>query len=300
MRLLMARLSGIRPFSDEAFPFQDETGAPRPVTVIVGGGGVGKTTLLTAIANTRPGHAVVSSVLTSRAEPDQPPLVACDWALGGDDEDRPHALRVTTPTTHGRGFDDDGAEVLRRREQALFDKRARERGFALLTIPAIRWFSRTPLSLHAPSRSVGRYDVRAPASFDDGSRADLTREVKQALAYADIAMALAGGGEDQGRGLSLLGGAMRRTVSAVLGDSGFEYLGLDAQSFEPMFSHGRGRARRFDELPTACRHLVAFAALTVRMLWAAYPGADPQASEGVVLIDEVDAGVDPVVAAGAL
>lgn len=300
MRLLQARLSGVGPFRDEVFPFHDGSGAPSAVTTIVGTGGVGKTTLLSAIASTRPGHAVVASGLASSAEADAAPFAVCDWTLGADDPERPHPLRITTPTTLTRGFDDDAVEVLRRREQAHFDKRARDGGFALLSFPATRWFSRTPLHLQAPARSVGRYDVRSAANFDDATRSDLTRDIKQALAYADIAAALAQGGGDRGRGLALLGTAMRRTVSAALAATEFGYLGLDAQSLEPMFSFGTARARRFEALPTACRHLVGFAALSVRTLWAAYPGADPTLSEGTVLIDEVDAGLEASVAGAAL
>jgi len=41
---------------------------------------------------------------------------------------------------------------------------------------------------------------------------------------------------------------------------------------------------------------VAFAALSVRTLWAAYPDRDPRIAEGVVLIDEVDLHQDVAVA----
>jgi predicted ATP-binding protein involved in virulence len=42
--------------------------------------------------------------------------------------------------------------------------------------------------------------------------------------------------------------------------------------------------------------LVAFGALTVRTLWAAYPDRDPRIAEGVVLIDEVDLHQDASIA----
>ncbi|MEZ4224323.1 MAG: hypothetical protein R3B13_25465 [Polyangiaceae bacterium] len=300
MRLLSARLVGVGPFRDEVFPFYDESGSPRAVTVIVGAGGVGKTTLLSAIAHTRPGNAVVTAALGHTDDSEALPFVITDWGLGVDDPERPHALRVSTPTSYARGFDADDAEVLRRREQAHFDKRAREGGFALLVLPATRWFSRTPLNLSAPARSVGRYDVRAAIAFEDASRGDLTREIKQALAYAEIAAALASGGADRGRGLELLGRAMRAAVQASLERTEYAYEGLDAVTLEPTFRAMPGRLRRFDELPTAYRHLVAFAALTVRTLWAAYPGQDPASSEGVVMIDEVDSGLEPSLAAAVL
>jgi hypothetical protein len=52
------------------------------------------------------------------------------------------------------------------------------------------WFSRQPIALSAPARTVARYDVRASASGDDATRSDLARETKQALVYAAIAAAL--------------------------------------------------------------------------------------------------------------
>lgn len=157
-----------------------------------------------------------------------------------------------------------------------------------VSFPATRWFSRQPLALSAPLRTVARYDVRAPAGHDDASRTDLARETKQALAYADIARALAAGGADHGRGLEMLGVAVREAVGVMAQLYGYSYVGLDATSFEPMFESVDGRPRPFDELPTRVRHLVAFAALTLRALWAAYPGRDPRSAEGVVTIDEIE------------
>ena len=78
--------------------------------------------------------------------------------------------------------------------------------------------------------------------------------------------------------------------------TGFNYLGLDALSWEPMFRAADGARVPFDALPTRARHLVAFGALTVRTLWAAYPDRDPRIAEGVVLIDEVDLHQDASVA----
>src|SRR6185295_6622733 len=108
MYLLRARLVGVGPFDDVSFPFCDEEGRARLVTVVHGGGGVGKTTLLTAISATRPGHSIVhqtrppllrSEPEDPEAEQDEPPRVICDWALGQDDPTRPHALCVATPTS---------------------------------------------------------------------------------------------------------------------------------------------------------------------------------------------------------
>lgn len=290
MHLSRARVIGLGPFEDVSFPFVDDSGRPRRVTVVHGGGGVGKTTLVAALAVTRPGHAMAPAPAAPEAE--RAPRVECDWILGQDDPERPHALRVASPSL---GRVDDELEAFRRREQALFDRRAREGGFVFVALPSTRWFSRQALTLSAPARTVGRYDVRAQSVLDDGSRSDLTRETKQALAYASIGAALAQAGGDRGRGLGVLGDAMRSAVERLVKLAGYSYLGLDAVSFEPMFGAGDARRLPFDALPTRARHLVAFAALVVRALWGAYPGSDPRASEGVVAIDEVDAHQDPAI-----
>ena len=52
MQLSSVRLVGVGPFEDLALPFSDDEGRPRRVVVVVGAGGVGKTTLLAAIAAT--------------------------------------------------------------------------------------------------------------------------------------------------------------------------------------------------------------------------------------------------------
>ena len=77
---------------------------------------------------------------------------------------------------------------------------------------------------------------------------------------------------------------------------GFSYLGLDPLSWEPTFRSFDSERVGFDALPTQARHLVAFGALSVRTLWAAYPDRDPRSAEGVVLIDEVDLHQDAGVA----
>jgi len=128
--------------------------------------------------------------------------------------------------------------------------------------------------------------VRASASLDDAARADLARETKQALAYAAISAALS---RDRG-GASFvrLGEAMARTVDSLVSLAGFSYSGIDPVSFEPVFRADDGKPTLFDVLPTRARHLVAFGALPVRALWAAYPMRDPLEAEGVVTIDEIE------------
>jgi hypothetical protein len=287
MKLLRAVLIGVGPFEELVLPFADDDGEARPVTVIHGGGGTGKSTVLAAIASTRPGHCVVQP---NRAEPREdlpPPFAACDWALGLDEPTRPHPLSIASP--NARLSPSDEVEGLRRREQALFDRVANEGGFAFLPIASTRWFSRQPIAFSAPARSVARYDVRASAGLEDATRSDLARETKQALGYAAIASALSARSDLVARRFDLLGAAMQSAVDTLVKLGGFSYRGLDPLSFEPIFAaHGQGRAVAFDALPTCVRHLAAFAALGVRTLWAAYPDRDPREAEGVIAIDEVD------------
>jgi len=199
----------------------------------------------------------------------------------------------------------DETASLRRREQSVFDRHAKQGGYVVVAFPATRWFSRQPVSLHAPLRSIGRYDVRTTTPLDDAARFDLTRDAKQALAYAGIAAALVPSSQREraerrgraGRWLDMrkLGVAMQDTVDTFARLGGFEYVGLDPPSFEPVFASEGGRHIGFDGLPTRVRHLVAFASVTIRTLWAAYPGQDPREVEGVVMIDEIDVHQDAAV-----
>ncbi|HEY2407406.1 MAG TPA: hypothetical protein VGI10_15450 [Polyangiaceae bacterium] len=285
MKLLRATIVGVGPFEELTLPFADEQGEPRPVTVIHGGGGIGKTTVLQVIGSTRPGHAVVQS---SRGEPREgapPAHAACEWLLGHDEPGRPHALCVASPNV--RLSPSDEVESLRKREQAFFDRVAADGGFAFLSIASTRWFSRQPIGFSAPARSIARYDVRLAPGLDDATRADLARETKQALAYAAISEALSAPNEIEPRRFDLLGAGMRAVVDQFAALAGFRYRGLDPGSFEPIFE-ARSRAFSFDALPTRVRDLVAIAALSVRTLWAAYPDRDPRESEGVIAVDEIE------------
>jgi len=288
MHLVGLRLVGVGPFDDVTLPFADDDGEPRRLTVIQGAGGVGKTTILTAIAATRPGNAVAG--LAGPTGEAAGGTVTASYRLGLDDPDRPHPLHVATPSA--RVFAEDEAELLRRREQALFDRLAREGGFVHVGIGATRWFGRQPLVLHAPGRTLARYDVRGAASAEDLARADLARETKQALVYAGIVGALAAGRPDRRR-FERLARAMTEAVETVLAVVGIRYDGIAPLTLEPRFVTGDGVEVPFDGLPTRARHLVAFTALPVRALWAAYPGRDPRDAEGIVTIDEVDLHQDP-------
>jgi hypothetical protein len=294
MKLLQAVLVGVGPFEKLVLPFADEAGEARAITVIHGAGGVGKSSVLGALASTRPGHCVVQPTRWEPPESAPQPFAACDWALGQDEPSRPHPLSVVSP--NARLSVTDEQEALRRREQALFDRLASEGGFAFLSIPGTRWFSRQPIAFSAPARTVARYDVRAGAGPEDATRSDLARETKQALAYAAISSALSAPRARGERTFELLGAAMESTLDSLLSLVGCSYRGIDPFSFEPMFSvQGSERELPFDGLPTRARHLAAFAALSVRTLWAAYPDRDPRESEGVIAIDDVDLHQDPQV-----
>lgn len=314
MLLLRARLVGIGPFDDATFTLGEAgpTGAgapeparsPRSATVVIGGAGAGKTSLLAAVASTRPGHAVAQ--LLGRADAGAPGHVVTDWHLGDDDPARPHPLRVASPNAK---LDDEPEDLalVRRREQTLFDRRAAEGGFVFVAFSGARWFSRTPVAITTPDRTLLRYDVRAAASFDDASRADLTRETKQALSFAAIGAALAeqrasidGAGLAHGRAprpdgaalaarLGRFQVAMSAVVSAALEGSGFSYEGIDPGRLEPIFSERAGAGMLFDDLPRGLRHAVALVVLPLRALCAAYPDRDPRDAEGLVLVDDAEA-----------
>lgn len=290
MHLLQARLVGVGSLGDVTFRFADDEGVPRRTVVVIGGGGVGKTGLLSAIASTRPGHSVA---LRSRRDGDAPFAVA-DWALGAEDPARPHALRVASPNAH-LGEPEDTA-LLRRREQAIFDRRAVEGGFALIAFSGGRWLSRTPVLLGGADR-IGRHDPRAAASFDDPTRSDLAREVKQALSYPVVSEAIARASPRREDGLlaaaESLAQATREGVGPLAELAGFGFAGVDPSSFEPVFARRPGGALAlFDDLPTQARHLVAIPALVVRALHAAWPSAYARSGEGVALIDDADVHLD--------
>ncbi|HET9954410.1 MAG TPA: hypothetical protein VFQ61_07895 [Polyangiaceae bacterium] len=290
MRLVRAVVASMGPFDRVSVPFADEHGQPRSLTVVHGGSGTGKTSLFQAIATTRPGHAV-AQMARHHAPSAVVPSAACEWLLGMDDPARPHPLYVASPNV--RWLPEEEAEGLRRREQGYYDRVAQEGGFALLALSGARWFARQPLVLSAPARTVARYDVRAPLATDDAARAELSRETKQALAYAALSAALHTRGDNEEPRFDLLGQAMHEVVDRVAALAGLRYRGIEPHSFEPVFTEiGASLAGAptwlFDTLPTRARHLVALAALSVRTLWAAYPERDPRESEGVILVDDVE------------
>jgi hypothetical protein len=293
MQISRMRVVGVGPIEDLTFRFADDEGRSRATTVIVGGAGVGKTSLLSAMASTRPGLAVVQ-----HRSPDRISYVTAEWLTGDDDAARPHPLSVLTPNAPV-AEDDDGAPQ-RRREQSAYDRRASEGGFVLVALSGARWFSKSSVLLSAPDRSLGRYDVRTPAHFDDATRADLARETKQALSYASIGAALSArrraAKQASVERIEAFERALQDAVSPLAELAGYTYLGADPFTLEPAFIGPDERPLSFDELPTSVRHLVSFVALPLRALFAAYPARsgpperalELRASEGVVLIDDVE------------
>ncbi len=273
-----------------ADPSLPEGSPPRPLAVLFGADGVGKTSLLTAILYTRPGF-----VFPLQPKPPPAPVdgerragfALAEWDLCDDDPARPHPLLVASPNAIVEG-EDETQTLLRRREQTLFDKRAQEQGgHCVVGFLGARWFSRQPMMLTSPERSVLRYDVRAVPALEDVSRADLTRETKQVLAHAEIACALADG---EGRTLTMRS-AVRHAVGVALGPFGAQFRGVDPRTLEPTFEE-RGRVVVFDDLSHGAQHLVAIVAGTLRAVGGAYPERDPLESEGVSVIDDAELGLD--------
>jgi hypothetical protein len=321
MRLAGLQLVSVGPFEDlelslidTPWPLDEEsaerpTPSARPMTVLFGADGTGKTSLLAALAQSRPGHALPLLVTPPRhprattvEAPDGPgraatrapppreqgtPACVAHWLLSSDDPARPHPLVVTGPNVSLEGETPE-ATTARRREQAIFDRRAQaEGGFAFLSLSGARWFSRAPTVLTAPERTLLRHDVRASATFDDPTRADLARETKQALAYATIARALPH--ESEPERFVALEAAMRETVDVLLSPFGLVYAGVDPRTLEPRMRADDGEIIAFDALPRGARHMASFGALGVRALAAAYPTrADLREAEIVIAIDDVE------------
>jgi hypothetical protein len=307
--LLRVRLRNVGPFDDAALRFTPPepaepdasvveaipNEAPRPLTVLFGGDGTGKTTLLNALSVTRPGHALPPIPPAGTPRPDGPSWVATDWLLGEDDPERPHALVVASPSAVLPGETPDSASV-RRREQAHFDRRAQnDGGHVFVSFSGARWFSRVPNMLTVPERSILRYDIRQPnASFDDPTRADLTRDTKQIISYASVGAAL-GAGRAEFDHLARFEEALREVIDVVLEPFDLVHAGVSPTSLEPQArSRATGAIVPFDAMPRAARHLVAFVAVPLRALSAAYPGAEaPREREGVVAIDDAESQQDP-------
>src|SRR5438876_12174765 len=130
MLLSELRLVGVGPLADVVVRVANGE-RPRLATVVVGAGGTGKSSLLAAIASTRPGHTLPLGRPWARA-PASPAFAVAEWLLDDDDPARPHVLRVASPNAALEEREDEA--LLRRREQAHFDRRATEGGFACVAI----------------------------------------------------------------------------------------------------------------------------------------------------------------------
>lgn len=287
MYLERAQIVGLGPFDQLHVDFCDRPGEPRPVTVIYGDGGTGKSALLASISATRPGNHIVQTTIW-RQPSSKSSFVVCDWRLGVEDPERPHALRVSTPGITIEA--DDQAEQLRRRELMHFDRVQNEQGgFAFVGLPGARRFPRAALIIGDPARTVLRPDVRGAPGFQDPNSVELTRPIKLILAYAGLSTSLAGDsrGESSADPRSL-GVAMNEALDELLGLVGYRYRGLSPRSFEPRFESAGGELLPFDALSQQARQLVCFATIPVHQLWVANRGIDPRHAEGSILIDDTE------------
>lgn len=290
MKLLGVSVAGLPPLDGATLDARDDAGLPRDRLVVFGAPGTGKSTLLAAVGDTRPGHAVPAA-LGRRRDAEAPPTVVTRWALGDDDPTRPHPLVVASPTATLPGETADEAAA-RRREQALFDRRAAEGGFVVVAFSGARWFSRHPTTLTSPERALFRHDPRAATGFDDPSRADLARDVKATLAYAGLARALVTSPGERAR-LEDFERSVTSALEAVLAPFDGAFVGTSARALEPELALG-GERTTFDDLPRGAKHLVALVALTLRALAGAYPSSprSVRVREAVVLVDDVELGQD--------
>ncbi len=285
MYLERVRVVGLGPFDEIELDLCERPAEPRLLTVVYGEGGTGKSTLLSAIAATRPAHHVVQTSVWRRSGSSH---AVCHWRLGSEDPDRPHPLKVSTPGVTVET--DDGEEQLRRRELVHFERALAEKGgFAFVGLPGTRRFPRANVLIGDPARTVMKADARGAPGFQDPNAVELTRAIKLVLAYAAIATALAGDNKGEaGSDPRVLGVAIREALDELLGLVGCSYRGLSPRTFEPRFETASGEILPFDALPIQARQLVAFASIPVHQFWAANNYADPRGCEGVVLIDDVE------------
>src|SRR5262249_50674015 len=117
MQLLQVRIVSAGPLSDLVFDLTRGDGRARPCTCIFGGPGTGKTTLVTALASTRPG--CVAALPRHGGLPRAnggPPWAVADWSAGDDDPTRLHPVRIASPGATLEGENEESA-IIRRREQ---------------------------------------------------------------------------------------------------------------------------------------------------------------------------------------
>lgn len=260
----------------------------RPLTVLVGANGTGKTSVLEAIT-----LVVGESVRDSSPHSNRLHLSAID------------GLIVRTGAAYASiGFAFVNGEQYRRGmlafarsdpDRAVWDeafpevRKITELPLVFVLYPADRQvtagqhaFSARPANLPAPLRAV---EDAFPAQtgfrplftwFKD--REDVENEQK--VARADLTL------EDP------LLGAVRRAVVAML--PGYSTLRVQRDPLQFTVRKDRGEALNLDQLSAGERSLLALAADIARRLAIAYPdSADPLAEEGVILIDEIELHLHP-------
>ena len=258
----------------------------RAAAVFHGAGGTGKSLLLAAISCTRPGNAVrvPTGSLQSSAR------ALCVWQVSQEEPTRPHPISVTSPNYPNS--DDGQSDSVRRREQAHYDKRASAGGFAFVGIPATRRFSPNPLVLSDLARSMATYDPRGGPGLIDPLRAELTRSIKQILAYSSLGASLFRGNfaaaVDSQVAVGALDQALREAMEILLAPLQVFYRGLDPLTFEPLFRIPGQQYCKVDDLPQQIRHLLAMSVVPIHHFWLAGQGSDPRSVEGVVAIDDVE------------
>lgn len=300
MYLTAVRVRNIGPFDDASLSFVDDEGLPRMTTVILGDSGAGKTALLSAIACTRPG-LVITPPRIREGFPPADTFAVARYRLGDDDPARPHDLVVASPNAVLEEHPTEAAA--RKREQAHFDRLAGEKGFCVIPLSAARWAAKVAVAGATPERPISAMDHRSHATFDDAARADLSREVKQALVNA-VTVAAVHQFQSRARIESttsvippaptpVRGTApyelFRSTFQSLLPDGEASYEGIDPNTFEPLFRDTSGRMVAFDDLAFGVKNRIMIGAVILRRLALAYPGRDPLTCEGIALIDEIEA-----------
>jgi hypothetical protein len=295
VKLERLHITELGPFGQVELPFVGPDGDPRMVTVIYGDGGTGKSTVHAAIECTRPGHVSRGQLFR-----DAPKIasIAAAWRLDSEDPERPHPLWIGSP---GQPVHSDEAEErLRRSEQSFFERQAaRGSGFIFLEFSEHRSFPRVGVSLSDLARTMMRKEGRNPG-YSDRSRHELTRKVKQVMAFAELSAAQLGGAQFDGPDPRRLRSAIHMAMACILPLVGIRYEGIDPLSFEPLFETADGRLCHFDELAKQARHVIAFGALTAHALWAGSGGEDPHQVPGVVCIDEVEIHLQDRVVSGVI
>lgn len=286
MRLSRARFLCPEVFGSIELSFEEDDGLPRPLTVLFGGPGTGKTTLLTALLHTRPGCVILAGARPG----DLVCYAQCSWLLGMDEPDRHGPLILSS---HNAPLEFASSTPSQRTEMAFVERLSKDGGFVFVPFSSVRWFSRSSVLLTSIMHTVRKHEVRLTDPLEDAARHDLTREVKQALAFAELQRLIP---PLPGHKRGPFGDAMRHVVEILCRLYETEYLGVDPETLEPSFRNDHRTTLTFDELPTCVKHGLAFGVIPLRRIWAAYPDLDPRRGQAVVAIDQIELHQEPAVA----